>query len=214
MPKLINKPENKVKKIYLLLATGLIVLLAGYAIFRWQQAQPTPVNKPVLEDQMMEEGTGEIMTDEKDDVMVKDEDAAEDEAMMKDDEVSGSMSFRGIVLAGSAAPLLDFNQEDYAAALAANKNIVLYFYANWCPICAAEFPKMQEAFNRLDDSSVVGFRVNYNDNQTDAYETGLAREFGVAYQHTKVFLKNGERVLKSPESWEKDRYLSEIMSKN
>src|SRR3989344_3164287 len=122
MPKLINKPENKVKKIYLLLATGLIVLLAGYAIFRWQQAQPTPVNKPVLEDQMMEEGTGEIMTDEKDDVMVKDEDAAEDEAMMKDDEVSGSMSFRGIVLAGSAAPLLDFNQEDYAAALAANKN--------------------------------------------------------------------------------------------
>ena len=68
------------------------------------------------------------------------------------------------------------------------------------------------AFDELDLEGVVGFRVNYNDNQTDNDEKDLAREFGVAYQHTKVFVKDGERILKSPESWDKGRYLEEINS--
>ena len=122
------------------------------------------------------------------------------------------MEKQEVALAGSLeAPLLDFNANDYEAALGSEKLIVLYFYANWCPICKAEFPKMQDAFNELPDgSNVVGFRINYNDNETDSYEQDIAREFGVAYQHTKVFIKNGERVLKAPDSWEKERYLSEI----
>jgi len=32
----------------------------------------------------------------------------------------------------------------------------------------------------------------------------------VGYQHTKVFLKNGKRILKAPDSWDKDRYMFEI----
>ncbi|MEK7584605.1 MAG: thioredoxin family protein [Patescibacteria group bacterium] len=200
------------KKTYLLLIAA-VILLGGYTIFRVQQGQPAPVSQPVPEDKVIMKDADEIKTDDKDDAMMKDDDVAEDETMMKDKEISGSTSFRGTVLAGSAAPLLDFDQEDYEAALAANKNIVLYFYATWCPICVAEFPKMQLAFNQLDDNSVVGFRVNYNDNQTDAYETGLAREFGVAYQHTKVFIKNGQRILKAPDSWDTDRYVSEIAEK-
>ena len=70
---------------------------------------------------------------------------------------------------------------------------------------------MQEAFNGIDDNKVIGFRVNYNDDQTDDDERVLAREFGVAYQHTKVFVKGGQRVLKAPESWSSvDVYISKI----
>ena len=69
---------------------------------------------------------------------------------------------------------------------------------------------MEKAFNELSSDKVVGFLVNYNDDQTDDDERNLAREFGVAYQHTKVFLKDGQRILKSPESWNKDRYLNEL----
>jgi thiol-disulfide isomerase/thioredoxin len=87
---------------------------------------------------------------------------------------------------------------------------VLYFFANWCPICRAEFPLMEQAFNDITHDQVVGFRVNFNDSDTDGDEVSLARQYGVAYQHTKVFVKNGQRILKSPESWPKDRYLSEI----
>lgn len=118
--------------------------------------------------------------------------------------------FSGTVLAGASAPLLDFTQADYNAALSSSKLIVLYFYANWCPICAKEFPLMQQAFNELTDDQVVGFRVNFNDDATSPEEEALALELGVAYQHTKVFLKGGQRLLISPESWTVERYLAEI----
>jgi thiol-disulfide isomerase/thioredoxin len=121
-----------------------------------------------------------------------------------------SGSYTGQILAGQASPLLVFNQTDYQQALQNKKLVVLYFYANWCPICRAEFPKMESAFNKLTTDQVVGFRVNFNDNETDDTERDLARQFGVAYQHTKVFIKNGERVLKSPESWEEEKYFTEI----
>ena len=130
-----------------------------------------------------------------------------DDTMMKKDTM---MEYSGSVLAGKSAPLLDFTKADYDAALKTDKLVVLYFYANWCPICKAEFPVMQKVFNEISTDKVIGFRVNYSDDQTDADETALARQFGVAYQHTKVFVRNGTRILKSPEGWDDKRYDTEI----
>lgn len=122
-------------------------------------------------------------------------------------------SYTGAVLAGSQSPLLEFTKADYDKALASNDLIVLYFYANWCPICRAEFPLMQAAFNQLGRGGVVGFRVNFNDDETDEFEKALAREYGVAYQHTKVLVQSGKRILKSPETWDTARYISEISTR-
>lgn len=122
-----------------------------------------------------------------------------------------AVSYVGTVLAGSSAPLLDFTKRDYDAAFASEKLIVLYFYAEWCPVCKRETAEaLHPAFNELSRQDVIGFRVNYNDGDMDTDEKALAREFGVAYQHTKIFLKDGKRVLKSPEGWDKERYLAEI----
>lgn len=118
--------------------------------------------------------------------------------------------YAGTVLAGTSAPLLDFKKSDYDAALKTNKLIALYFYANWCPICKAEFPEMEKAFDSLKTDQVIGFRVNYNDSDTDGDEKKLAQQFGIAYQHTKVLVKNGQRILKSPEGWDTARYQQEI----
>lgn len=129
------------------------------------------------------------------------------------DKTSGEsmMKYTGAILAGKSAPLLDFVKADYDAALKSDKLVVLYFYANWCPICKNETANaLYPAFNELTTDKVIGFRVNYNDNQTDNDEKNLAREFGVAYQHTKVFVRNSQRTLKSPEGWDKTRYLDEI----
>lgn len=120
------------------------------------------------------------------------------------------ISYSGTRLAGNSAPLLAFTHADYEAAKNSGKLIVLYFYANWCPICREEFPNAEAAFNQLTTDQVVGFRVNFNDNETDAAEEALAREHGVAYQHTKVLVKSGQRIKKSPETWTQDRYVSEI----
>lgn len=125
-------------------------------------------------------------------------------------QMPSALPLEDAVLAGSTSPLLEYNKADFDAAFASDKLVVLYFYANWCPICRLEFPKMQKAFDELSGGDVVGFRVNFNDSETTPDEKALARVHGVAYQHTKVFLKDGERVFKSPESWDRDRYLLEI----
>jgi thioredoxin 1 len=158
-------------------------------------------------------------------IMEKDEDAMmekdgsnmmEEDSKMKEDgnsvmeEDVDAMMHSGEVLAGKNSPYLVFNKTDFDSAVKSDKLVVLYFYANWCPTCKAEQPKAHAAFDEFTGDDVIGFRVNYNDNQTDADEKELAKEHGVGYQHTKVFIKNGERILKSPESWDKNRYLSEI----
>ena len=119
--------------------------------------------------------------------------------------------YQGTLLAGAQAPFLTFAQADYEKAKASDKLVVLYFYANWCPTCKKELEReTHPAFNELDRDDVVAFRVNYRDSDTEKAEEVLASEFGIGYQHTKVFLKNGEQILKSPESWDKERYLEEI----
>jgi len=170
---------------------------------------------------MMEEGEammeeGEAMMEEGEAMM---EEGGHDGAMMEEEEGAmmeeeGAMmektSFSGTVIAGTSAPLLEYSKADYDKAIASDKLVVLYFYANWCPICKKEFKDTEAAFNELQSDNVVGFRIHYNDTDTTDEQKQLAKEFGVGYQHTKVFIKDGQRVLKSPESWSKSRYASEI----
>lgn len=216
--------ENKGIAMPALLAIVFAVLVAGGALY--YNTRPEAEKMMEMGEAMVEDGEsmvkeGEAMIEEGEKMM------EEGEAMMEEENTtmngSGSdngdvgfmspagISYYGEVLSESSdgAVLLDFNQSDYENAIMNEKLVALYFYANWCPTCKLEFPKMIDAFKKLP-SGVVGFRVNYNDSQTDNYEKGLARQFGVAYQHTKVFVKNGERILKSPESWDEERYITEI----
>jgi thiol-disulfide isomerase/thioredoxin len=104
----------------------------------------------------------------------------------------------------------DFSQSEYEAAVAEGKFVVLFFYANWCPYCKMELPEAVQAFASLKNDQVVGFIVNYKDNETENAELAIAKKFGVAYQHTKVFIKNGESVGKFTSSWDAPKYYSEI----
>jgi len=123
---------------------------------------------------------------------------------------SSKLVYKGKKLAGDSSPLLDFTSEDYEAAKLSDKLVVLYFYANWCPICREEFPKMEDAFGELTGSRVIGFRVNYNDNETSATERELASEFGVTAENTKILIRTGETLSQSSDPWDKEHYLAEI----
>ena len=89
----------------------------------------------------------------------------------------------------------EFDKATYDDALKEGKYVFLDFYANWCPICKAEEPEIKAAFNELSTGNVVGFRVNYNDDQTDENEKALAKKLGVAYQHTKIVVAPDEKVV-------------------
>ena len=130
---------------------------------------------------------------------------------MMDKEQGMMKGYNGKVLAGTEkTKYLDFNKEDYQKALKEKKKILLYFYANWCPVCKKEQPEAFAAFNEISDPDLIGFRVNYRDSDTDANEELLAKEFGIGYQHTKVIIKDGKQALKAPDSWDKQRYLTEL----
>ena len=161
--------------------------------------------------------TQEAMENSVDDSLIDNAMADKEDAMMEDGAVENEvvvgdsmMESKGNVLAGKKSPYIEFNQVDYQKALGEGKIILLYFYASWCPICKAEQQETFAAFNELGNENVVGFRVNYRDSDTDADEEELAKQFGITYQHTKVILKDGNQVLKAPDSWDKQRYLNEI----
>ncbi|OGC50344.1 hypothetical protein A2716_04010 [candidate division WWE3 bacterium RIFCSPHIGHO2_01_FULL_40_23] len=77
-----------------------------------------------------------------------------------------------------------------------DKRKVLYFYANWCPICKPADAEFKNNSNGIPEDTVV-IRVNYNDSDTDQEEKDLARKYGIAYQHTFVQIdQEGNEVAK------------------
>ena len=191
-----------------IIAIVAVVLVLGGGVYYANQSQTQKdkmeQEKAMMEKEAMEQKEKEAMMEKTDGEMMK-----KDEGAMMDKEET-MIKYSGAVLAGKLAPLLDFTKSDYDAAVKTDKLVVLYFYANWCPSCKAEFPVMQGVFNELTTNKAIGFRVNYNDDQTDSDEKNLAKQFGVAYQHTKVFVKDGQKILKSPETWDNKRYDTEI----
>jgi len=198
-----NDPRAKGIATPLVLAIILaLAALAGAAYFASQQRDDSTPADDTGQAQQKSPGGSENVID-KEEIGSGDTSAAPSDPQ-------GSFVATGEVLAGSTTPFVDFNQSDYDRALRENRFIVLYFYANWCPICRVELTRLKPAFDELELPNVVGFQVSYNDNQTDDFEENLARQFGIAYQHTKIFLKGGQQVLKNGETWSKARYIEEI----
>src|SRR3989344_7021402 len=143
-------------KIAVIVVGVLIVLVLGF-IFISSSKKPTPIQ----DSGMMQKPT---------------------DGQMQEPNKEG---YVGKVLSGSSSPFLEFTKADYEKATAEGKVIFLDFYATWCPICRAEAPEIDEGFNSLTTNKVVGFRVNFNDPDTDDDERTLAKEYNVPYQHTK-----------------------------
>lgn len=94
--------------------------------------------------------------------------------------------YTGEVIAGATTKYIRYNKAGYDKALSEGKVIYFYFYANWCPICREERPKILEAFNEMSYPDVIGFEVHFNDNEVTEDDKKIAREFGISYQHTTV----------------------------
>lgn len=118
--------------------------------------------------------------------------------------------YSGNLLAGSGSPYLEFTKADYDKALSEGKVIFLEFYADWCPICRAQTPDLNAGFDSLSNPNVVGFRVNYNDSETDVSEKDIAKQFNITYQHTHVILKNGKEVYRSSDQLSKEDFLEVV----
>lgn len=196
--------KNKIDFGFIMLLSLVLLLFSACT-----QTNASETNKEVMVQEI--EPNNDVMMEEKTEEIVE-EPTSEQQNQETTNGVmmeKTSNDYMGQLLAGTTTPYLQFNQADYEKALADGKTILLNFYAEWCPSCRAESPVIEEAFDSLKTTEVVGFRVKYKDGESQ-FERDLAKQFGVAYQHTKVILKDGELALKSPETWSVERYLSEI----
>ncbi len=119
-------------------------------------------------------------------------------------------TMEGAKLAGQKSYYFAFTRDDYQRALDGDKIILLNFYANWCPFCLAETPEIEAGFNNLESDRVIGFRVNYDDSETDADEKAMAKKFKITYQHVKVILVDGKEVYRTGDTWTKEDFASVV----
>ncbi len=114
------------------------------------------------------------------------------------------------LIGGGVSRYYNWDKTMFDKSVAEGKTIYLEFSADWCPACQSQEPQLIAGFAELNDPNVIGFKIHYKDDQTTPEHADLTKQYQIAYQHSKVVLKDGKVVLKSPEAWTKDKFLAEM----
>lgn len=103
-------------------------------------------------------------------------------------------------LSGLAPGVVPFTSEAAAGSLAANKRVVYFFAASWCPTCRETYRDLKEKASMVPGDLVVVV-VDYDK------ESALKAKYGVTYQHTFVSVGPMGESLKK---WSGSKSVAEI----
>ncbi len=168
-----------------IIITGVIilVLVGGWLFVASQQSQEAEDAK---------------MAQEKAAMMEKDKaiDGGKDEEVMKKDDATTKENNREKMVADKNSTSRYVEYSKATLDKAASTRRVLFFYANWCPICKPADADFRTNSSKIP-SDVTVIRVNYNDTDTDQEEKELAKKYAITYQHTFVQIDaQGKEVTK------------------
>lgn len=181
----------------ILIAVLLLIIAAG--VYWWYQSQPTSAKNE--KDEVELTTTTDALVEKNLTI------TEEGESMLGE---TTELVYQGKKLAGQESPFLEFTPEDYAAAKLSDKLLVLFFYTNWLPASQTEAAAAEDAFDELANPKVIGFRINFEDNETSEAERALATELSVTNQQNKIFVRGGSVISQTADSWDKARFLTEI----
>ncbi len=88
----------------------------------------------------------------------------------------------GWISAALAGEARSFSGDDFAAAQAAGRPIIVEIHASWCPICAKQKPILSQ-LRETEFRDLVAFAIDF-DSQKD-----LVAKFGASKQSTLIVFK-------------------------
>jgi hypothetical protein len=168
-------------KTTLAIAGGILVLIVGYFFLQSQQTQRTPQIPIETEEAMMEKETME-----------------ENGNMMEEKMENGDQMMKPTSQSG----YVDYSKQAYNSA--EGKKRVLYFHADWCPICRPLDRAFQSRMGEIPQDVVV-FKTNYDT------ETALKNQYAVTYQHTFVQVDGNGKAIKVWSGGQFDEVLGNII---
>lgn len=113
-----------------------------------------------------------------------------EESVVKDEIATAS----GQMMDNQSAKYVEYSKAILDSSVSGRR--VLFFYANWCPICRPADTNFKENIGKIP-GDVTLIRVNYNDTDTDQEEKDLAKQYGITYQHTFVQIdEDGREITK------------------
>lgn len=117
----------------------------------------------------------------------------EEDAMMKDDEISEDMSEDVMsdeletVSEMSSGAYEEYSEEKLVRA--ENGDVVLFFHASWCPSCRGLNADLEQNLESIPSELSI-LKLNYDT------ETDLKKKYGVTYQHTLVQVDKDGNLIK------------------
>lgn len=176
----INKPAGSSG----LLIIIMVLILAGIGIYAYRQNKTVPDN--TASKQMTGKEKDLALTSETD-IMA---DKKTDEAMpAKDESAIGEKMAdkKDQAMIAKTGSYLDYSAANFAANQ--DKKRVLYFHAQWCPICKVANADFQANLDKIP-ADVVLLKTDYDTEGT------LKKQYGVTYQHTFVLVDAAGNALK------------------
>lgn len=83
------------------------------------------------------------------------------------------------------------SKDQFSDMIDQNANVLMEFYASWCPHCKAFYPTLEAASDKLGQEGVVVAQTEIDD------FSDLADDFQVESIPTLIFFRNGQQVERS-----------------
>lgn len=178
---------------YGIVTAVILVILGATGLYFYNQNQKSADLMMKKDEGVIEEKSGWTEEQEK--------------AMMEKQSGSGSAMEKAGQKMMTEGPYVEYSQAAFEGAK--DKKRVLFFYANWCPICKPADADFKANLSRFPKDLVL-FRVNYDDSDTDKMEKALAAKYGITYQHTFVEVDGSGKEIKKWNGGQTDKLLSEV----
>ena len=107
--------------------------------------------------------------------------------------VSGilALAFAGLTAANAAGSIVKYTPQNFAAAQASGKTIVVDVHANWCPTCKAQAPILASIAKDAKAKNVVFLRVDFDKDKS------FLRAHRIPRQSTILVFKGKKEVGRS-----------------